>query len=197
MATFFFPQGGHCGEVQLYLNIPWRSQIIMYIYMKLWSIFNYFFSFSDWREEQRFFMNWVVADLQVFMSGSNNRGTVDIKDIMATGKRSQVARLVCEPSLVILSLVTYRILEKDLVLEMFSLHWVGSHLPVAGLWLRFQVAGYMKLVGRELACEKQPFILAPHRSERFARRNLWDSATEIPYWWRICSTNIACFPIDS
>ena len=66
-------------------------------------------------------MNWVVADLQVFMSGSNNRGTVDIKDIMATGKRSQVARLVCELNLlVILSLVTYRILEKDLVLEMFS-----------------------------------------------------------------------------
>ena len=51
------------------------------------------------------------------MSGSNNRETADIKDIMATGKRSQVARLVCEPSLVILSLVTYRILEKDLVLD--------------------------------------------------------------------------------
>ena len=30
-----------------------------------------------------------------------------MKDIMATGKRSQVARLVCEPSLVILLLVTY------------------------------------------------------------------------------------------
>ena len=51
------------------------------------------------------------------MSGSNNRETADIKDIMATGKRSQVARLVCEPSLVILSSVTYRILEKDLVLD--------------------------------------------------------------------------------
>ena len=65
-------------------------------------------------------MNRVGADLQVFMSGSNNRGTADIKDIMATGKRSQVARLVCEPSLVILSLVTYRILEKYLVLEVFA-----------------------------------------------------------------------------
>ena len=40
-----------------------------------------------------------------------------MKDIMATGKRSQVARLVCEPSLVILSVVTYLILEKYLVLE--------------------------------------------------------------------------------
>ena len=54
------------------------------------------------------------------MSGSNSRGTADIKDITVTGKRSQVARLVYEPSLVILSLVTYGILEKDLVLEMFS-----------------------------------------------------------------------------
>ena len=54
------------------------------------------------------------------MSGSNNIGVADIKDIMATGKRLQVARLVCEPLLVILSLVTYRILEKDLVLEMFA-----------------------------------------------------------------------------
>ena len=53
------------------------------------------------------------------MSGSNNRGTADIKDVTATGKRSQVARLVCELSLVILSLVTYRILENELVLEMF------------------------------------------------------------------------------
>ena len=34
--------------------------------------------------------------------------------------RSQVARLVCEPLLVILSLVTDRILEKESVLEMFS-----------------------------------------------------------------------------
>ena len=43
-----------------------------------------------------------------------------MKDIMASEKRLQVARLVCEPSLVILSLVTYRILDKDLVLEVFS-----------------------------------------------------------------------------
>ena len=34
--------------------------------------------------------------------------------------RSQVPRLVCEPLLVILSLVTDRILEKESVLEMFS-----------------------------------------------------------------------------
>ena len=54
------------------------------------------------------------------MSGSNYIGVADIKDIMATGKRSQVARLVCEPLLLILYLVIYRILEKDLVPEMFA-----------------------------------------------------------------------------
>ena len=32
-ATFFCPQGGHCGEVQLYLKIPWNFKIIMYTYM--------------------------------------------------------------------------------------------------------------------------------------------------------------------
>ena len=41
----------------------------------------------------------------MFKSGSNNREVADIKEIMATGKRSQVGRLVCEPLLVILSLV--------------------------------------------------------------------------------------------
>ena len=43
-----------------------------------------------------------------------------MKDIMTTGKRSQVARLVCEPSSVILSVITYCILEKGLVLEKFA-----------------------------------------------------------------------------
>ena len=34
---------------------------------------------------------------------------------------------------------------------------------------------------------KQPFLLALRRWGRFARRNVCDSATEIPYWWRkIC-----------
>ena len=56
----------------------------------------------------------------MFISGSNNRGVADIKDIMATGKRSQNARLVCEPLLLILYLVICRILEKDLVAEMFA-----------------------------------------------------------------------------
>ena len=184
MTSFFCSQGGHCGDVQPYLKIPWKSKIIMYIiyYMKLCSIFNCFFPFSGWREEQRFVLKRVGADLQVFMSGSNNRETADIKDIMATGKRSQVARLVCEPSLVILSSFTYRILEKDLVLDVCCWHRVGSHLHMAGLWVRFQVGGY-KISWRLISLRKQPFLLAPHRFWHFERRNLWDSETEIPYWW--------------
>ena len=38
------------------------------------------------------------------MSGSNIRETADLKDVIATGKRSQVTRLVCGPLLVILSI---------------------------------------------------------------------------------------------
>ena len=74
-----------------YLKVPWKSKTIMYSYMKLCSIFNCYFLFQA-EEKNRFVLNRVGADLQVFMSGSNNRGTADIKDIMATGKRSQVAR---------------------------------------------------------------------------------------------------------
>ena len=55
----------------------------------------------------------------MFKSGSNNTVVAEVKDIIATGKRSQVARLVCEPSFILL-VVTYWILEKDLVLEMFA-----------------------------------------------------------------------------
>ena len=56
----------------------------------------------------------------MFNSCSNYRGVAEVKDIMTTGKRSQVARLVCEPSSVILSVITYCILEKGLVLEKFA-----------------------------------------------------------------------------
>ena len=43
----------------------------------------------------------------MFTSGSNSRITADIKDIMATGKRSQVFRLVCEPLLIGNTLIDY------------------------------------------------------------------------------------------
>ena len=126
--------------------------------MKLCSIFNCFFSFSGWREEQRFVLNRVGADLQVFISGSNNIGVADIKDIMATGKRSQVARLVCESLLVILSLVTYRILEKDLVLELEGYEVIYT-VHLTGLWLRFHAGGYEIIWWALLACENSCFFL--------------------------------------
>ena len=41
---------------------------------------------------------------QMFISGSNIREAADLKDVITTGKRSQVTRLVCGPLLVILSI---------------------------------------------------------------------------------------------
>ena len=82
------------GSTVLILKIPWKSKIIMYTYMQLCSIFDFYFSFSGRRDYQRFVLNSVGADLQMFKSGSNNRGVAEVKDIMATGKRSEVARLV-------------------------------------------------------------------------------------------------------
>ena len=55
----------------------------------------------------------------MFKSGCNNRGVAGVKDIIVTGKRSQVARLVFEPSFILL-VVTYSSLKKDLVLEVFA-----------------------------------------------------------------------------
>ena len=65
-------------------------------------------------------MNSVGADLQMFKSGSNNRGVAEVKDIMATGKRSQVARLVLWTFIHTFSGYLNWILEKDLFLEMFA-----------------------------------------------------------------------------
>ena len=42
----------------------------------------------------------------MFMSGFNFRDAADLKDFIATGKSSQVTRLVCGPLLVILSVGT-------------------------------------------------------------------------------------------
>ena len=42
-----------------------------------------------------------------------------------------------------------------------------------------------------VSLRKQPFPPAPHRWGRFARRNVCDSRTEIPYWWRkICPSKV-------
>ena len=41
--------------------------------------------------------------------------------------------------------------------------------------------------GKQTCLRIQPFLFAPRRQGRFARRNVYDSETEIPYWWRkIC-----------
>ena len=93
-ATFFCPQRWPLWRGSTVFKIPWKSKIIMYTYMWLCSIFNFLFSFSDRRGKKRFVLNRVGADLQMFKSGCNNRGVAEVKDIVATEKRSQVARLV-------------------------------------------------------------------------------------------------------
>ena len=43
-----------------------------------------------------------------------------------------------------------------------------------------------------VSLRKQPSLLPPRHLRRFARRNVCDSATEIPYWWRNqCLHNIS------
>ena len=91
----------------------------IHLYVANCSIFNFLFSFSGRRKQKRFVLKRVGAQILMFKSGCNNRGVAGVKDIIVTGKRSQVARLVCEPSFILL-VVTYWILEKDLVLEMFA-----------------------------------------------------------------------------
>ena len=74
-----------------------------------------------------------------------------------------------------------------------------SLITNADIALQIRVAGAGLLVGREEKfrggthahnrdrLRKHPFLLALRHSGRFARRNVCDSATEIPYWWRkIC-----------
>ena len=86
-----------------------------------------------------------------------------------TGKRSQVVRLVCEPSLLNTLIGYLQNFRKRFSSGDVCWHRLGSLLHVAGLWLRCQVAGYLKLVGRELTCKNQPFILAPHPLGMFCK----------------------------
>ena len=45
-----------------------------------------------------------------------------------------------------------------------------------------------KKLGDNIACENRRLALLTTAGGRFARRNVCDSATEIPYWWRkICA----------
>ena len=106
-----------------------------------------------------------------------------MKDIVATGKRSQVARLVCEPSLVILSLVTlvYRFLEKDFVLENVFLTLGGKSFTCGRALAKISSCWVYEISWQGISLQKQPFILASRHLVCFARLNLWDSATEIPY----------------
>ena len=63
-------------------------------------------------------------------------------------------------------------------------------LPLAINFMRIKLTPLPKLIARansdclnsdRASLRKQPFLLAPRRLGRFARRNVCDSATEIPY----------------
>ena len=95
------------------------SNYHVHLYVANCLIFNFLFSFSGRRGQKRFVLKRVGAELQMFKSGSNNTVIAGVKDVIPTGKRSRVVRLVCEPSFILL-MVTYWILGKDLVLEMFA-----------------------------------------------------------------------------
>ena len=126
--------------------------------MKLCSIFNSYFSFSGSREEQRFVLNRIVVlrSWGVYKWLQHQRRSWHKGD---HGHRKEITssynRLVCEPSFVLLSLVTCRIFRKRFSSGGACWHRLGSHLLVAGLWLRCQVLNFeiwnFMLVGRELA----------------------------------------------
>ena len=60
---------------------------LKYYHVALPNLLSYFFFQADCLEEGE-------ADLHVFMSVSNGIEATEVKDIIATGKRSQVPRLV-------------------------------------------------------------------------------------------------------
>ena len=64
-----------------------NSGNLKYYHVALPNLLSYFFFQADCLEEGE-------ADLHVFMSVSNGIEATEVKDIIATGKRSQVPRLV-------------------------------------------------------------------------------------------------------
>ena len=58
------------------------------------------FSYFFFRQKR---ITKICVEQKMFMSGSNIREAADLKDVIATGKSSQVTRLVCRLLLVILS----------------------------------------------------------------------------------------------
>ena len=69
------------------------------------------------------------------------------------------------------------------------------HLYYPFLYIDIQSCNYQRDIFQRTKCmhcitfslRKYPFLLTLRRWGHFARRNVCDSATEIPYWWRkIC-----------
>ena len=97
----------------------WKGSIVFKNTLEVWklcSILN--FLFSLFRQKRIPKINCLKlgwgrsSDVEKWLQ--QYRGVAEVKDIMTAGKRSQakVARLVCKPSLVMLSVLTYWILQK-------------------------------------------------------------------------------------
>ena len=69
----------------------------------------------------------------------------------------------------------------------FSLRTRTERRCAAPITYRRGSVPHLSVVWTGISLRKHPFLLALRRWGRFARRNVCDSATEIPYWWRkIC-----------
>ena len=96
-------------------------------------------------------MNSVGADLQMFKSGSNNRGVAEVKDINFIGRRKEITS--CQ-----VSLWTFigNILSGYLLCLLTQ---ARKSLNVVGFSLKFHVARSMKLVAGVLGCNNSHFSL--------------------------------------
>ena len=93
--------------------------------------------------------------------------------------------------------------ERSIVFEWQNLGWVrlssitepnrSQSNDWSSIGINYQTFDWLRRLNCSL--RKHPFLLALRRWGRFARRNVCDSATEIPYWWRkICpESGIHCF----
>ena len=78
-------------------------------------------------------------------------------------------------------MLVYRFLEKDFVLENVFLTLGRKSFTCGRALAKISRYWVYEISWQGISLQKQPFILASRHLVCFARRNLWDSATEIPY----------------
>ena len=189
-ATFFCPQGGRCGG---HLKIPWKSKIIMYSYIVYVALLNLQFLIFFFRQKRitKICLEQGWADLQGW--GEVQKWLHQYRSTWSEGHHGHRKEITsCQVGLwtFIANILSCYLLNFRKRFSSGNVCWhrPGNYLNVTGLSLKFQVARYMyiKLVvgGRGgISLWKQPFLFTPRRWQCFARRNVCDSVSEIPYWW--------------